>query len=389
MAKRLVVISLTVLLVSYICMVALPVGLAADPPTVAYVDPPKVENEALTPDSTFNVTVKVADIPTDPGLAGIEFKLSWNSSVLNAVSMQDILFHEVTPEEELDNLWRIKFTVANDSVTYAYTFQDMDRAKTGGYMPITGNHTVAEIKLKVKAVGKTTLHFDNMKLGDPEANTLPRDVADGFFSNLAPPPPPKAATLYVDPEKTVNASLTSGSNFTVNVNIANASGLAGLEFKLNFNISVLNANSIVNGSFIPSSVMPTTEINNTDGYVRFNVSLSTPLDGEGTVAIVEFQVMADSVRNSTLHLSDVSLVDSAGEPLLFTTVDGSFTNIKALVGDLNEDGIVDIFDAMKAALIFGTFEGHPNFSSAADMDNNGKIDIFDFILLGANFGRRA
>jgi len=389
MGKRLAVISLTVLLASFIYVVAIPVGFGADAPIVAYVDPPKVENEALTPDSTFNVTVKVANIPADPGLAGVEFKLSWNSSVLNGVSMQDIIFHEVTPEAELDNLWRIKHTVANDSVTYAYTFQDMDRARTGGYMPITGNHTVAEIKLKVKAVGKTTLHFDNMKLGDPEANTLPRDVADGFFSNLAPPPAPKAAALYVDPARTVNASLTPSSNFTVNVNIANASGMFGLEFKLNFNASALSANSITRGSFIPSSVTPTTQIDNTAGFVKFNVSLSASLDGAGTVAVVEFQVKADKLRNSPLHLSDVNLVDSAGQPLPFTTTDGSFTNVKAVEGDLNEDGVVDVFDALIAAQVFGLTPQDPGWNPAVDMNGDGTVDIFDFIVLGANFGRKA
>jgi hypothetical protein len=228
-----------------------------------------------------------------------------------------------------------------------------------------------------------------MKLGDPQANALSRDVADGFFSNLPPAPAPKAATLYVDPAKTINASLTPSSNFTVNVNIANASGVVGLEFKLSFNATALNANSITRGSFIPSSVTPITQVDNTAGFVKFNVSLSASLDGDGTVAVIELQVKADKLRNSPLHLSDVSLVDSASQPLPFTTADGSFTNVKALLGDVNEDDSVDIYDALIASQVFGLTPQDLGWNSAVDINGDGIVDIFDFILLGANFGRKA
>jgi hypothetical protein len=99
-------------------------------------------------------------------------------------------------------------------------------------------------------------------------------------------------------------------------------------------------------------------------------------------------VAADNVKNSTLHISDVALVDSANETLPFTTADGSFTNLKTLPGDLNEDGTVDINDAILAANSFGTTDGDPNWNPAADIDENGEIDVFDLILLAQNFGRK-
>jgi hypothetical protein len=40
-------------------------------PRTNFVDPPNIENVALVPSTTFNVSVKVNNIPASPGLAGV------------------------------------------------------------------------------------------------------------------------------------------------------------------------------------------------------------------------------------------------------------------------------------------------------------------------------
>lgn len=390
MASRLAVACLAILLASFVCTVAMPLGRATPLSVKVYVDPPSIINDAMVPNTVFNISVKIDNIPATPGLAGVEFNLTWDSSVLNVVSMQEIIYHEVTPEAELDNLWKIKHVVTNGSVLYAYTWQDIDRAVTGGYAPISGNHVIANVTLKVKGTGKTALHLVYAKLGDPQANPIAHDNVDGFFDNLPAVQAPEPA-LYVDPQKVVDANLTSGSNFTINVNMANASGVAGLEFKLGFNASALQASSVTRGSFIPVSVTPITQIDNTTGFVLFNATLSVPLDGNGTLAVIQFQVLANNQRNSTLHLYDVKLIDNSGQTP--TTLDGSFTNARTILGDLNGDGIVDINDAIVLSHAFGSLPGDPdwnpdgNFSPFPDPTTGEQtIDIFDLILLAANFG---
>ena len=286
--------------------------------------------------------------------------------------------------------------VTSSNVSYAYTYYDVAGAVSGGYAPVSGNHTIANITLKVVGVGKCSLQFSNTVLGDQFANDIPHQNNNGFFSNLAPPPPPKAALLYVDPAKIEDPNLTVSHNFTINVGIINASDLSALEFKLGFNASVLHANSVASGSFIPGSVTPITQIDNTAGFVRFNVSLSTSLTGDGNVTVVQFHVEADNVRNSTLHLYEVKLVNSTGQILPFTlTADGSFTNARALLGDLNHDDIVDISDAIMAAKAFGSHLGDNNWNPEADVapsypsTDPDTIDVFDLIVLASNFGHTA
>jgi len=389
MIKRIAVLSLIVLLASFIFVVAAPKPIViAATPVQLYVDPPSIVNQTLVSGTTFNVTVRVANIPADPGLVGVEFNVTWDPTILKGVAMQEIMFHQVTPSDQWNNIWALTNDVANNSVAYAYTFQNIGNAETGGYAPINGSHTVANITLKVVGVGKCPLHFYVSKLGDPSGNPLTHDTIDGFFNNIVPPPPPPAALLSVDPAKITNSSLTNGTTFSVNINITNATNLGGLEFKLGFNASVLNALSVNAGGIAFTTTK--TQIDNSTGFILFNASSVPPINVTGTAAVVQFTVLANGTKNSPLHLYNVTLVDDGGNALPFNTADGNFTNMKIIPGDVNGDGIVDIYDAIEAAKAFGSTPGSPSWNPAADQAPPfGQIDIFDIILIGMNFGQKA
>jgi hypothetical protein len=54
--------------------------------------------------------------------------------------------------------------------------------------------------------------------------------------------------------------------------------------------------------------------------------------------------------------------------------------------DINGDGKVDIFDIVVIAACFGSEWGDPNFNIAADLVKDGVIDIFDIVVVAGNFG---
>jgi parallel beta-helix repeat protein len=58
-----------------------------------------------------------------------------------------------------------------------------------------------------------------------------------------------------------------------------------------------------------------------------------------------------------------------------------------VLGDLNHDGTVDMYDATQEASAFGCIPGHPLWNSDADLNQDGIIDIFDIIILARNFGK--
>jgi hypothetical protein len=388
LTKKIFIIALVLLLISYVYLAVAPGSLAANPVTL-YLDPAKIDSVSYTPGTTFIVSVKLDNVPADPGLVGVEFNVTWDPAILKGTALKEIMFNEVTPLDQLDNIWKLKNVVANNSVNYAYTFQDVTLAIDNGYAPISGNHTVANITLTVVGTGKTSLNFAVHNLGDPSGSPIVHDVFNATFSNVGAPPPPKPALLFVDPSKVSNGSLGIGSNFTIDVDIVNASDVGGLEFKLGFNASELNVISVVAGAFIPGSVTPVTQVDNVTGFARFNATLSSPINGDGTLAVIQFLVMADNLKSSALHLYDVALVDSGGLALLFTTADGSFSNLKVIPGDLNHDGMVDILDAVDFASSFGSSPGSVNWNPEADINGDGVLDIFDLILIAMNFGRKA
>jgi hypothetical protein len=57
------------------------------------------------------------------------------------------------------------------------------------------------------------------------------------------------------------------------------------------------------------------------------------------------------------------------------------------VGDLNNDGAVDVFDYGIFAAAFGSSVGDPNYNADADFDSNGVVDVLDYSVLLSQFGR--
>jgi hypothetical protein len=58
----------------------------------------------------------------------------------------------------------------------------------------------------------------------------------------------------------------------------------------------------------------------------------------------------------------------------------------AMPGDVNADGIVDIFDIATVALAFGSTPSEPNWNPVADINNDGIVDIFDIVVVALHFG---
>jgi nitroreductase len=56
-------------------------------------------------------------------------------------------------------------------------------------------------------------------------------------------------------------------------------------------------------------------------------------------------------------------------------------------GDINDDGIVDIYDAIILSNAFDSTPSSPKWNPKADINSDGFVDIYDAIILASNFGR--
>jgi hypothetical protein len=375
-----------------------------------YVDPPLLTDYLLVPGKSFNVSINVDNIPADPGLAGglagAQFVFSYDPALLSVGVFEEVMFHDVTPPSEWDNIWAIKHQINNTGgrLEYAYTWQDIERAIGGGYCPITGNHTMAIITFTVVGTGECALRFNLVKLGNIYAEEIPCDVSDGYFNNILPPTP--ALTVYVDPSEVENNSLHVGSVFDISVkmdsNIPHP-GVVGLQFNLTWDPAILEVVSMTEIMF--HEVTPQNEsdniwqimqkINNTGGYLVYAYAFMdiktavahgyAPITGNHILASIAFRIK--DTGTSGLNLTACKAGDPNGNPLASETVDGIFKGSNVIQGDINQDGIVDIGDAILASHAYGSSIGDPDWNALADLDGNGIVDIFDMIRLAAMFGR--
>ena len=132
------------------------------------------------------------------------------------------------------------------------------------------------------------------------------------------PPLPK---LFVDPP--IYTATQLGEAFTININITNVQDLAGFEFKLGYNTTLLDALNAVEGPFPKPPTSTIVQINEPEGYVWMMVTCN-PSDGNGTLATITFNVTYADSASCTLNLYDTKIVDSTAEPLTHDVEDGNY-----------------------------------------------------------------
>ena len=65
-------------------------------------------------------------------------------------------------------------------------------------------------------------------------------------------------------------------------------------------------------------------------------------------------------------------------------VDG---NVKVkMQGDVNGDGVVDVWDISIVSIAYGTFEGQAGYNPVADLNTDGIVDIQDLSIVAINLG---
>ena len=368
-----------------------------------YVDPSSI----VDPNVLFNVSINAENLV---GLAGAQFRLTWDPALLRVVRMTEVMFHEVVPQPEWDNIWQITNEADNvyGIANYAYTFVTQSRAVEGGYCPIDGNHTVAILTFQVVGVGNCSLHIQLSILGTMDAEPIEHEIVDGFFSNSVtpfpiPPGPMEDSQLlfYIIPHRVKNDSLIVNSTFSIALRmdtIAAHRGIIQMVFTMQWNATLLEFEGVEESMF--HEVTPTNETNNIGVYfggstgqlfyiVTFNDYVHAveqgyaPIFGNHTVAIVTFKVK--NVGTSLLHLTFCRAQDVLDTTILYSTSDGFFGN--RINGDLNGDNLVDLFDALVFAKSFGVYPGYPAWNEEADLNGDGIIDIFDALQMGTCFRR--
>lgn len=204
-------------------------------------------------------------------------------------------------------------------------------------------------------------------------------------------------TLKVSVETVVDTNVTTEFSYTFNDStVSNVTRWADLATGLASDGEIANGfllglNTTVFNETVPRTYLGSiVQANHLNGGIQ-NARYILPING----------TEHEWVFNYTL---DLYVNNSTGTMLekvdIFTNMNGTDfsemivdivviqSNVLPSFGDLNNDGIVDVFDAIQATSAFGSSPGQPNWNSQADLNQDNVIDIFDLIMLAGNFGKR-
>ena len=280
----------------------------------------------------FTVNITVSDVNE---LYGYEFKLYYNTSLLTALDVELPSDHFLKPVDPFKisityNQITDNFNATHGEVWFGVTLSAPEASKNG-------SGTLVKVRFNTTAFGGPSplkllypSYFYPVKLFDPKGSPMPCTAQDGSVTVIQPPP----AKLYVDPPQIVNPSLTPCNNFTVSINILNATEIYSWEFKLFYKNTILNATHVAEGPFLNNSGPTSFQIielnnnyNDTHGVVWLNCSLLTPppVYGQGTLATITFHV--EAIGETTLNLTDTILKNPTNKTLSHYAVDGYFDNV--------------------------------------------------------------
>ena len=188
---------------------------------------------------------------------------------------------------------------------------------------------------------------------------------------------PVVPSLKITPSK-INVS--KNSTFEAQVEIEDANDVSEVQFSLAFDPAYLTIMEVAEGDFLKQgdANVDVSIIDEQENLITCNLKrLSNEgASGKGTVAKISVECI--KLGKSTLELKDANV--SGEEPL---TTEPNL-NISCIKIDINDDGIVDIFDFVLIGKEFG--KKTPNLD--ADINKDGVIDISDLVLLGKHFGEK-
>jgi hypothetical protein len=61
----------------------------------------------------------------------------------------------------------------------------------------------------------------------------------------------------------------------------------------------------------------------------------------------------------------------------------TLASVELVAGDVNDDGVIDIMDAVAVGAAFG----NPSVNPVADLNDDGQVNVLDLILVSGNFGK--
>lgn len=179
-----------------------------------------------------------------------------------------------------------------------------------------------------------------------------------------------------------------GHSFKISAVIQNVSNLSGFEFDVRYNQSYLDVVSVSEGTFLSSYGNTYWMGANTlqAGVIKEIVCVLSRSGGKtGSGTLVEIVFSAKVAGTCLLSFENVGLSDQNGMKILNNITNSSVVITSSPAWDVNSDGRVDIFDFVIVGQKYGQYiSGNP--VPNPDVNRDGRVNISDLVLVGQHYG---
>lgn len=348
----------------------------AVPAPELYVDSVTIEGPSYG--NTFNTNVTLANATN---LYGFEFKLYWNTTLLDLVDVDlnlpwpSYFAGKNETDEDLGKYW-IAVSALNETIP----------SFNGSIILATLTFKITYVPMYPENVS-CLLDLNETVLGDPDGNPIFHIVYDGEYKCYS-----AKTEIQVLPQ--VSEAKALNQVFNLSITVTNVANLYTFEFTLQYNTTLLDAKEVTIASF-PDKTYKVSKniIDDTQGLVTLRIeSISPPLQVNESLelASITFEVThavqwpKPSVE-SDLSFGFTELITDTEVTVPHDKIGGLY-RYRPIQGDLNSDGIVDIMDLAMVARAYGARPGDPHWNELVDLNNDNIIDILDLIRVARNYG---
>jgi len=303
-----------------------------------YVYPPEIIDPTLTPGSDFQIDIKMQNIFN---FYSYEFGLAYDSNVITCLGA---VIHPTDNDTNFNT--QIIINDASGNIVVNVTYHPPATPKS-----ITAPTTIVSIYFQAKNYGSTALDLHDTKIVKQSAEEIPHEVEDGFFATLIR----DVAIIHVEPSRNVTYP-----ERIINITVV-AANLGDIE-------ETFNVTAYYDENKIGTQIV-------IDLPANQNITLVFPWNTSGLQPCTNYTIKAEATQvpyeqNITNNIY----------------IDG-YVKIK-MIGDVNGDGKIDIYDITAAAGVYGSKEGDPNWNPDVDVAPQwGIINIYDLVTIASRYGQ--
>jgi len=307
--------------------------------TKMLISPPELIAPYMKPGDVFTIDVKIENAIY---MYDYEFKLSYDTNILTCLGAVVIPLNN-------DTNFMVEMQI-ND--TEGIIWVKVQYYPPAEPISIYTAKTVTEITFQIQAYGQTVLDLYDTNISDPTGGSIPHEVEDGFFATLLR----DVAIVFVN--VTSSNKVYPGRMVTIEVIAMN---------KGNMTTETFNVTAYYDDTPIETQLVTLAPWTNVTLTFNWNTTGLTPC-------------------------SNFTIWAKAGEVPYELNIDNNiFTDgwvkIKIL-GDINGDGAVDLYDAVLLCTAYGSREGDPKWNPEADLAPEwGIINLYDAVTLLYRYGQ--